>query len=453
MAPNYPPSHHAWQPIPPRGWNSYDAFGSSVTETQVLENAALLRQQLGSNGFDLVTVDYCWSHPDPGPVANPDQGVDLSPSLAMDRFGRLLPAPERFPSATKGVGFKSLGDRLHADGQRFGLHMMRGVPRQAVRDGCPIQAAPGGATARDIARPDDRCTWLDQMVGIDLSNPAGQAYYDSVIALYAEWGVDYLKADDLTFREGQGYAEADIKAIRRAIDRTGRPIVLSLSPGPAPPERARHLSDHANTWRMSADFWDDWSKLKAMFALCERWSTQTEHPDIAGWPDADMIPIGPVSQCGPSGAPRRSRFSFDEFRTMMTLWSLFRSPLILGGDLRGLNEQDWSLLVDPAWVEVSELGRGPRPLYRDGDQWVWASERFRNDPRSEQRELYVAVFNLSDCRRASKIALAELFAPAWRVASIRQMSGPAVTSTTEHLRVNLPSHASALVSMSFIVGH
>ncbi|MEM6332861.1 MAG: alpha-galactosidase [Planctomycetota bacterium] len=366
-------AHLALQPAPPCGWNSYDAFGSSVTERQMLDNARVLRDRLGHLGFDLVTLDYCWSHPDPGPVANPDQGPDLTPRLAMDEHGRLLPAIERFPSAADGQGLKPLGDALHAMGQRFGLHMMRGVPRQAVADACPVLGGEG-ATARDIAMPEATCNWLDQMVGVDVDHPAGQAYYDSVIALYASWGVDFIKADDLSSNVHIGYAQREIEAIRHAIDKTGRPIVLSLSPGPAPLDRAEHLRAHANLWRMSADFWDEWGKLRAMFDLCADWADQVDRPDGGGWPDCDMIPMGPVSQNGPHGEPRRSRFTADEAQTMLHLWGVFRSPLILGGDLMGYRDEDWDMLTDAGCLEAHREGRRPRRVAQVGEVVVWRSD-------------------------------------------------------------------------------
>lgn len=416
------PAHLAWQPVPPRGWNSYDAYGSSVTEKQMLDNARVMRDRLGPMGFDLVTLDYCWSHPDPGPVANPDQGPDLAPRLAMDAYARLLPAVERFPSAEGGKGLQAFGEALHAMGQRFGLHMMRGIPRQAVEEDCPIFGG-GGATARDVALPDATCNWLDHMVGVDVSQAAGQAYYDSVISMYADWGVDYIKADDLASNVNIGYAAEEIAAIRRSIDRCGRPIVLSLSPGPAPLERSDHLREHANLWRMSADFWDEWDKLRAMFDLCETWADQVDRPDGSGWPDCDMIPIGPISQNGPHGEPRRSRFTIDETRTMLHLWGIFRSPLILGGDLTRLTDAEWGLLGESHWLDANQYGRRPRPVFADGAICVWHAE-------TTDAGGFVAVFNLTE-------------APA-PVASRSWPTDAAEIVGRVELPDELPSHASVL---------
>jgi hypothetical protein len=345
----------------------------------------------------------------------------------MDSHGRLLPAPERFPTATPAAGLKPLADRLHRQGQRFGLHMMRGIPRQAVADACPILGG-AGATARDIALPEATCNWLDQMVGVGVEHPAGQAYYDSVIALYAEWGVDYLKADDLSSNVKIGYAAAEIEAIRRAIDKAGRPMVLSLSPGPAPPDRAEHLRQHANLWRMSADFWDEWDKLRAMFDLCATWADQVDRTDGGGWPDCDMIPIGPVSQNGPHGEPRRSRFTDDETRTMLNLWGIFRSPLILGGDLTGLTQDDWSLLRDPAYLGAHTHGRSPELVSMTDKLAVWRSHSV------DHTACYIALFNLSN-------ETLELDADAWA----RHLPG---LDGADNWTGTLAPHASQMIRVS-----
>ena len=79
--------------------------------------------------------------------------------------------------------------------------------------------------------------------------------------------------------------------IRKAIDKCGRPMVLSLSPGPAVIEKAWHLRKHANMWRITDDFWDRWDLLKNMFERCEVWERQVS-PGC--WPDCDMLPLGRI---------------------------------------------------------------------------------------------------------------------------------------------------------------
>jgi hypothetical protein len=213
------------------------------------------------HGWNYVVIDYRWS--DPG--ANRHEVHAPGDPLTMDPYGRLLPAPNRFPSSSDGKGFKPLADQLHAMGLKLGIHVMRGIPRQAVEANTPIEGS--SAKAADAADIRSRCAWCADMWGIDGTKPAGQDYYDSIFRLYAQWGVDWVKVDDLS----NPYHDQEIEAIRRAIDHSGRPMVFSVSPGETPVAQADHVSHHANLWRISADFWDNWQPLNHVFDLISAW--------------------------------------------------------------------------------------------------------------------------------------------------------------------------------------
>lgn len=391
------PNHHKWAPTPPLGWNSFICYGSSVTEQQFKANVDAFAGKLAPAGWEYCVLDFCWSHPDPGPVANPNQEAGYTPALACDPYGRLLPAPERFPSSVNGAGLKPLADYVHSKGLKFGLHIMRGLPRQAVEANLPVWGT--DARAADIADQESRCTWLNHMHGINMEAKGAQAYYDSIFQLYAGWGVDYIKADDILTDYPGPYHAAEIEAIRAAIDNCGRPMVLSLSPGPAPVNQAAHLCANANLWRMSADFWDRWEKLHEMFYLCNAW-TRIGGP--GQWPDADMLPLGRIALCGPEGPPRQSQFTPDEQQTMLTLWCIFRSPLMMGGDLPTLDEATTRLLTNPEVLEANQHGEHPFQLYRHGPLVAWVSDI----PDSTDR--YLAVFNLADHEQIVPVKFSQL---------------------------------------------
>ncbi|HRL00685.1 MAG TPA: alpha-galactosidase, partial [Trichococcus flocculiformis] len=116
-----------------------------------------------------------------------------------------------------------------------------------------------------------------------------QAYYDSLLALYASWGVDFLKVDDIADSKLYGTHSGEIELIRKAIDSCGRPMVLSLSPGPAPIERGTFFQRNANMWRLTDDLWDNWEQLYDMFGRCGKWSAFV---GTGAWPDCDMLPLG-----------------------------------------------------------------------------------------------------------------------------------------------------------------
>jgi alpha-galactosidase len=366
---------------PPLGWNSFDSYGASVTEAEVRANAEFMAERLARHGWRYVVVDFCWSHPSPGRQDAPNQSEDLEPGLAMDGNGRLLPAVERFPSAAGGAGFGPLAAYVHSLGLRFGIHVMRGIPRQAVAAETPVLGA--SANAAEVADLDSTCDWLNHMFGLDMRREGAQAYYDSVFRLYASWGVDYVKVDDIS----SPYRAAEIEGVRRAIDRCGRPMVLSLSPGPAPLAQAAHLVRHADLWRISEDLWDDWAQVEATFPRAASWAGLGLE---AGWPDADMLPLGRLSVRAPFPEERRSRLAPDEQTALVTLFAIFRSPLMFGGDLPTSDPGVLALLTNDDVLAVNQTGESPRQVLRDGERVVWRSDV------AGANERYVALFNLAD---------------------------------------------------------
>jgi hypothetical protein len=261
------------------GWNSWDCYGTTVREHEVLANAEFMAEHLLSYGWDTVVVDIDWS--DPNARAH---GYNADPELLIDGHGRLIPDPQRFPSAAGNAGFGPLAARIHAMGLKFGIHTMRGIPRAAVAQNFPILGT--SATATEVTDGSNVCEWNPDMLGLRHDHPAAQAYYDSTLKLYADWGVDFIKADDMLWP----YQAVDIEAYSRAIDRSGRAMALSLSPGrDLSLTRLDHLRKHATMWRICDDLWDNWADVEANFARFARWAPFAGR---AGWPDGDMLPLG-----------------------------------------------------------------------------------------------------------------------------------------------------------------
>ena len=279
---------NSFAPTPPMGWNSWDCYGTTVTEEELLGNARYMAQHLRTHGWEYIVCDIQWYEP----LADANGYHPFTP-LCMDEYGRLIPDPGRFPSSVNGQGFAPIAEQIHAMGLKFGIHIMRGIPRQAVHAATPVLGTT--ATARDIAHPFSVCSWNTDMYGVNAVAPGAQAYYDSLFTLYAQWGVDFVKVDDCCITSGHPdhlySSREEIELIHRAIQHCGRPIVLSLSPGPALLEQAQHLSKYANMWRMTGDFWDRWSDLYAMFERCEAW---TPYVQSGCWPDCDMLPLGAI---------------------------------------------------------------------------------------------------------------------------------------------------------------
>jgi alpha-galactosidase len=360
---------------PPLGWNSWDVYGASVREDEVLENAKHMAAHLAPFGWEYVVVDIQWYEPG----ASSSAYRPFVP-LEMDEVSRLVPAANRFPSAAGGAGFEYLARRIHALGLKFGIHVMRGVPRQAVHANTPILGTTAGA--RDIAQTNSICPWNTDMYGVDPSAEGAQEYYDSLFSLYAKWGVDFVKVDDILLP----YAAGEIECIRRAIDRAGRDIVLSLSCGPTELEHADHLRKNADTWRIAGDFWDRWEDLYSMFEPCRAWAVFS---GSGHWPDADMLPLGRIAlrSCERGCGDRWTRFTRAEQRTMMSLWSIVGSPLMLGSFLPDLDGWTLGLLTNREILDMHRFARNPRQVSRQGDCVTWAAE----GPNGSS---YMAIFNL-----------------------------------------------------------
>lgn len=374
--------HHQWAEKPPMGWNSYDCFGAAVNEQEIKGNAKMLEFHLKVAGWEYVVIDYCWFFPYVGALNNPPQTEDFKPSLPMDEYGRLLPALDRFPSAANGVGFKEIGDYIHSLGLKFGIHVMRGIPREAVAREIPIKGTPYTA---DQVTNYTTCNWLNNMYGLDMSKPGAQEYYNSLFELYASWGVDYVKVDDISWP----YREKEIEGYRKAIDHCGREILLSLSPGGQTPiEMADHLKKNVNLWRISADFWDNWDELKEQFEIVQKWE---DHIGAGHWPDADMIPFGILNRRGPHDGPERdSYFTSAEKITLMTLWSICRSPMMYGGDLMLLRPEELRLLTNKEVLEVNQNSAGNHQLFRTASSVAWIAEV----PGTGDK--YLALFNIGE---------------------------------------------------------
>lgn len=369
---------------PPMGWNSWDCYGAAVNEEQLLGNAQYVADNLKDYGYEYITCDIQWYEP-----KATSNFYNNFTELCMDEYSRLIPAENRFPSAANGVGFKAIADKIHAMGLKFGIHIMRGIPRQAVHMNTPVKGT--DKTAREITQGFSVCLWNTDMYGLRTCEGA-QAYYNSIFELYASWGVDFVKVDDIANTEYKPHdpysAREEIEMIRKAIDNCGRAMVLSLSPGPAVINEAFHLSQNANMWRMTGDFWDHWDKLYAMFERCEKWAP---HVKTGCWPDCDMLPLGKISKtCTCLGdRDRYTNFTPDEQRTMLTLWSMFRSPLILGGELRENRPEDLEVITNRDVLEINQHSSGNRQLFRTRRDAAWYC-------RDKNGNSVVALFNLTD---------------------------------------------------------
>ena len=415
---------------PPMGWNSWDSFSQSIDEAAVKQTAEAMSKELKQYGWEYVVIDEGWY------VANPlDDPQQFR--LLMTEDGRYIPDAARFPSAKNDAGFKALADHVHSLGLKFGIHILRGIPRVAVESDLPI--ADSNFRASSAADKSDMCPWNSYNFGVK-DNAAGQAYYDSILKQYAGWGVDFLKVDCIA---NNPYKPDEIRMIAEAIRKAGRPMVLSLSPGPTAIEHAEEVAKYAEMWRTCNDFWDHWGKWKGQEwsqGLFDQFKTAAEWaPKIkeGHWPDSDMLPLGWLGPKAGAGKTRTTSLTRDEQQTMMTLWSMARSPLMMGGNLLKLDDWTRRLLTNREVIEVDQQSRDNREALREGDTVIWLAR-----PK-DGKGYFVAVFNVGETELKVDRSWIDAGVPGKKHRRRDLWSGKDM-GQSDRLKVKLRPHASVL---------
>ncbi len=421
---------------PPMGWNSYDYYDTTVNEAQVKANAAYMAEHLKPFGWQYVVVDIQWYAKKAGSQREKYQYIPFS-ELEMDAYGRLQPDKERFPSSGDGSGFTKLAKYVHGLGLKFGIHIMRGIPRVAAQNHMPVKGS--SVTANQIADPSSICGWNPDMYGVR-NLPEGQAYYDSLLEMYADWGVDFIKCDDICntniYPQNPYSARHEIEMLAKAIQKCGREIVLSLSPGPALIDKAWHYEKYANMWRITDDFWDDWRLLKDMFHRCELWQ---KHVSKGCYPDCDMLPLGYLGKG--FGRERQTSFTRQEQRTMMTLWCLFGSPLMIGAELTKLDDWTKSLLTNKSILKMLTPDCRPEQICLEENRAVWKAENEKTG------EYYIALFNLAEEEAEVGVSTGEAEMPEKISGELTECwSGEKAELSEGILKALLPAHGCAVYS-------
>ncbi len=392
-------------PTPPLGWNSFDSFGGYLHEQAAFAQLEAFAEKLAPAGYDTFVVDIGWYGEyafKPG-TNYPSPTTKHALDIHLDPHGLPLPSTCYFPN-----GFGGLIARTHQLGLKFGVHLMRGIPRKAVQLRLPIKGAPAGVTAADIADPTSTCPWCHYNYGVNMDKPGAQEWHDSLVAHLAAWGVDFIKADDIT-----GYP-LEIEAFVKAIAKCGRPIVLSLSHGGEADPALLPVYRQSDLVRITKDIWDDPESIERSFNAWEHWAP---HARPGFWPDLDMIPFGDLQTMSPEPAPgelpegknpslcgkgfkRTCQLTPDQRRTFMTQRALAASPLFVGGDLTTMAVEDLRLLTDPRLLACNQNGIAGTVRYMRGDVQVWHVPH-----RSKLGHGWLGVFNRNPARREESLVL------------------------------------------------
>lgn len=423
-------------PTPPMGWNSWDAYGLTIDEADFKANTTVLAG-IAKYGWKYSVVDEGWY------MANTEGKTLEDKKYLWDQNGLLIPVPSRFPSSVNDAGFKPMADFVHSQGLKFGIHIVRGIPKQVVEANLPI--AGSSFHSQDAADKTSPCPWDEGNWGVQ-DNAAGQAYYDSMLALYAKWGLDYIKVDCIS---DHPYRPTEIRQIALAIQKTGRPIVLSLSPGPTSLKVADEVAQYAQMWRITDDHWDVWSNqhipgrgefpfsVKDEFDRIAQWNP---HVKPGAWPDADMLPWGYLGPHPGLGKARDSRETHDEERTELNLWAISRSPLILGANLTKLDDFTRSLITNKAVLSMNQNLTSSQPVDVSKLAGFENARVWRGMAADAQ---YVALFNLGDQPLALKAGWDQLGIAGVKH-NARDLWADKEFKSIKQVEITLPAHGSTV---------
>lgn len=344
---------------PPLGWNSYDGFGCHIYESLCMEELAAFAQHFAPHGYEYFVIDNGWFSEQQLMEADgfklPRVQHAEPEHVCIDDFGIPQPSVCFFPN-----GFRPIVDFGRAHGIKIGLHLMRGIPRKAVEANTPIKGTK--FRARDIADVEDTCAWCDYMYGIDMSKPGAQAYLDSVIEQFAQWGVEFVKVDDVSHRP------AEVEGYVRAVETASGPICLSLSPGNHTNKRFLDTYRDSAMCRITKDIWDNQPDIDVAFNYWKSWQG-LEEPGF--YPDLDMIPFGELcvlkrpenfkrganaNFCAGQLMHHRCTLTEAQKETFITQRAMSASPLMIGGRLHTMDPHSVRLLTHPDVLACNQNG-------------------------------------------------------------------------------------------------
>jgi len=359
---------------PPLGWNSYTGYSTVAPEDELIKNIDAVAEKLKPFGYEYITVDNGWFMD----KKNEEGGVVL-----IDEYGLPESSPNFFPS-----GIPAVIKYTHQKGLKFGIWLIRGVDRNAVKANLPIEGTP--YHLQDIADTTKICYWNDFNYGVDMSKPGAQMYYNNLIKKYADWDVDFIKFDDIVPHPDE------VEGVVNAIANCGRDIVLSLSPGDYIKVEDSDAYKKANMVRITSDIWDNRGSLETTF---KRWEAMQDYTgaETNSWLDMDMICFGQLYVVNDGGW--QCKFTEDQKRTFMLQRALAASPLIAGGVLYTMDDFSLGLMTHEEILECNQNGVVGKLAHRDGKVDVW-----KTPSQGRKERGWIGIFN-RDAKNEMSVSL------------------------------------------------
>lgn len=353
------------------GWSSFSEQTLNpgfLTQSNIAaESDALAAAGLQAHGFRYINIDSGW------------QG-------SFDTYGRPIPSTSTFPD------IKALIAHIHQNGQKAGIYWIPGVEYPAVAANSPILGTPyhiqdiltvpytaGNAFGGSGTSPFH--------YKIDFTKPGAQEYTNSVVALFASWGVDLIKLDGVT-PGSDSYDLSidnrnDVAAWSKAITASGRPIWLTIS-WDLDEDYVSVWQQYSNARRIDQDVecegdcskLTNWPRIYTRFRELPGWENASGQS--VGWNDLDSLELVDGSADG---------LTNDEKQSALGLWALANAPIVLGGDLKNIDAFGKQLLTNDEVLAVDQTAK-PAKQVLDGDVEVWVSNLGHGN-------YYVGVFNMN----------------------------------------------------------
>jgi len=418
-------------PAPFLGWNSYNCYGTHINEKLVYENLDAFVAKLKPSGYEYFVLDAGWyRHYDlkKGEIW-PTDGDKVN--LTIDEYGRFIPSEVYFPN-----GFQAIIEKAHNHGIKFGLHLMRGIPREAVEKNLPIKGTE--YFARDIADVNDICSWSILNYGVDMDKPGAQEYYNSVVELMADWGVDFIKYDDIVHKP------KEINAVADAIENCGRNIVLSISPGDDIDPEHYDTYRRADMIRISRDIWDLREDLSISF---DQWEEILPYAGKGFWLDLDMIPFGHIRINYPltfnklkttRGYERMDNYSYAQKKTFITQRAMAAAPLFMGGALTSSPTTIFELITNPDMLECNQNGITGKLVNRISDYSIKV-DVWKTPHKETDNEGWIGVFNRNEYMELIQLEKEELGLDKARSYKLYDIWGKRIIEDAESFYFQIPA--------------
>lgn len=343
---------------PQMGWNSWNKYGCDINETIIIETAKEIKNLgLLDYGYEYIVMDDCYALKTRDATTN-----------------KMIEDPSKFPN-----GIKNMSDQIHDLGFKFGMYSSAGK--------FTCGGYPGSLDYEEI----------------DAQN-------------FADWGIDYLKYDNC-YNEGQsGNPKLSYDRYLKmsdALNSTGRSIFYSLCQwgednvwnwGPT-------LS---NSWRISGDIYDNFDRYDDR-CPCESYEctgvqgfkcSMTNILEKAiplgqkagpfnGWNDLDSLEVG------------NGGMTTDEYKSHFTLWSILKSPLVLGNDVTTMSDEDLSIIKNQDIIDINQDNSSPgyRTLKKSVDDGFLML--FTN--KLENKDFIITLFNSGSQTQDFKVQFKDIF--------------------------------------------